>query len=372
MTKPRLKVGLVGSGFMGKTHVFGYATAASVFDLPFKLELELVADATAGLAESARRQFGFRRATGDWKELVEDPEVDLVDVTAPNSLHKEIALASLANGKHVYCEKPLATTSEDARMMAEAALLVPQRTQVGFNYLANPMFGVARMLISEGRLGTIHSFRGIHAEDYMLDRTAPWSWRLDCPGGGAFADLGSHVLATAEFLIGPIVRVLGDLKTVYPRRPDRNGIQRTVGVDDIGRALVEFGCGATGSIEANWVATGRKMQHDFEIYGSEGALLFTQDRFNELHYYANDGNPGMRGFRRIVAGTDHEPYGRFCVASGHQLGYNDLKAIEIKGFIDAIAGLQPEPYSFAAGYRIQRLVDQIRMSSAERSWRKID
>jgi predicted dehydrogenase len=141
-----------------------------------------------------------------------------------------------------------------------------------------------------------------------------------------------------------------------------------VAVDDIGRAFLRFSNGATGSIEGNWIATGRKMQHDFEIYGSKGALAFSQERFNELHYFATSDQKGRQGFRRIEAGPDHPPYGLFCVAPGHQIGFNDLKAIEVAGFAKAIAGLHPEPFNFRSGLRIQTLVETIQASSRQQKW----
>src|SRR6266545_4266597 len=240
--------------------------------------------------------------------------------------------------------------------MTAAAEAAGVKTQVGFNYLCNPMLSLAREMILSGELGEIRSYRGIHSEDYMADARSPFTFRHDPAGGGALADLGSHALATAEYLVGPIDRVMGDSVTVISWRPDGKGGSRPVEVDDVGRAFLRFANGATGSIEANWIATGRKMQHDFEVYGSKGALAFSQERFNELHFYSTDDKTARRGFRRIEAGPDHDPYGLFCVAPGHQLGFNDLKAIEIARYVAAIAGMRSEPFNFRAGTRVQELV----------------
>ena len=366
--KRLLRIGLIGTGFMGKAHVFGFATAEKVFDLPFRLELHSLADIAADSAARAAREFGFAQSTADWRELVANPEIDLIDITAPNALHKEMALAAIATGKHVYCEKPLAPLAQDAREMAEAAAAKGIKTQVGFNYLCNPMLRLARDMIAAGELGEIRGYRGLHAEDYMADAAGPITFRHDSAGGGALADIGSHALATAEFLIGSISEVMGDCLTMIPERPDGKGSTRRVQVDDVGRAFLRFANGAQGSIEGNWIATGRKMQHDFEVYGTKGALAFTQERFNELQFYSTADAPGRRGFRRIEAAPDHSPYGRFCVAPGHQIGFNDLKAIEIEGFMRAIAGEIPEPFGFHAGLRIQTLVETIQRSSAARKW----
>jgi predicted dehydrogenase len=233
------------------------------------------------------------------------------------------------------------------------------------------MLGLAREMIEAGELGEIRSFRGLHAEDYMADENGSFTFRHDPAGGGALADLGSHVLATAEFLLGPITEVMGDCVTVIGERDDGNGGRRVVEVDDVGRAFLRFANGASGSLEGNWVATGRKMQHDFDILGSKGALSFSQERFNELHYYSATDARGRQGFRRIEAAPEHPPYGNFCVAPGHQIGFNDLKAIEVAGFLSAINGDGDEPFNFRAGLRIQSLVELIQTSSRQRGWLKV-
>jgi predicted dehydrogenase len=371
MTKPRLRIGLIGTGFMGKAHVFGFTSAPRVFELPYDLELHTVADITPEAAERARRTLGFAHATADWRTIMADPEIELVSITAPNALHKEMALAAIAAGKHVYCEKPLAPLASDALEMTLAAEARGVKTQVGFNYLCNPMLQTAREMIAAGELGEIRGYRGLHAEDYMADAAGPFTFRHDPAGGGALADIGSHALATAEFLCGPIVRVMGDCVTMIGSRPDGRGGSREVAVDDVGRAFLRFASGATGSIEGNWIATGRKMQHDFEVYGTKGALAFSQERFNELHYFSTDDRKGRQGFRRIEASPDHAPYGLFCVAAGHQIGFNDLKAIEVAGFVQAIAGAAPEPFNFRKGLRIQTLVETIHRSSDEGRWLEV-
>ena len=375
MTKPKLRIGLIGSGFMGKAHAFGYATATRVFDLPYELELHTIADVNDLAATKAAAALGFSRATAEWRSLVADPDIDVVSITAPNALHKEMALAAIAAGKHVYCEKPLAPLAADASEMTDAAEGAGVKTQVGFNYLCNPMLGLAREMIAGGELGEIRGYRGVHAEDYMADSAGAFTFRHDPAGGGALADIGSHALATAEFLMGsaagPITSVMGDCVTMIAERPDGKGGKRRVEVDDVGRAFLRFASGATGSIEGNWIATGRKMQHDFEVYGTKGALAFSQERLNELHFFSTEDRRGRQGFRRIEAAPDHPPYGLFCVAPGHQLGFNDLKAIEAAGFLDAVAGRRPEPFNFRAGLRIQTLVETIHASSRAGAWQEV-
>ncbi len=372
--KRRIGVGLIGSGFMGKTHALGFATATRVFDLPFEVDLAVLADIDAASARRSAEALGFRRSTGNWRDLLDDPEIHIVDITTPNVLHREMALAAISAGKHVYCEKPLAPTAAEAEEMMRAAEAAGIVTQVGFNYLKNPMIALAKDIIGSGEIGEIRTFRGVHAEDYMADAMAPWTWRLDpAGGGGALADIGSHILASARHLVGPIAALMADVGTAVRQRPARAGASEThaVMVDDVARLFLRFENGATGSLEANWIATGRKMQHEFEIYGSKGGLLFTQERFNELQVYYADDFRGRRGFRTIFAGPEHEPYGAFCVAPGHQIGFNDLKAVEARDFLVAIAGGPRRGPDFADGWAIQKLVETGYRSARERRWIEI-
>ena len=364
-------VGIIGTGFMGQTHAIAYRAAAGLFPGLPRPRLEMVADVTLAGAQKAQAQYGFARATGDWRALVADPAIEIVSITTPNMLHKEMAFAAAAAGKHIHCEKPLAPRAGEAEEMMLAAEAANVVTQAGFNYIKNPLLALARDMVAAGELGTIVSFRGIHAEDYMSNPDQPWSWRLDPAGGaGAIADLGSHILCMARFLLGPVVALHADLETVVKSRPVAPGSseRRAVEVDDIARVTLRFARGCTGTIEANWVASGRKMQLGFELAGSKGALSFTQERLNELLHYRAGGDPRLSGFTRIEAGPQHPPYGRFCVAPGHQLGFNDLKTIEVADFLAAIAAGTKAAPDFREAWEVQKLIDLAALSSRAGTW----
>jgi predicted dehydrogenase len=368
-------VGIIGTGFMGKAHAFAYRAVAGIFPTPIRPVLEIVADNNREAGERAHRQLGFKRMTANWRELVEDPAIEIVSITTPNVVHREMALAAIAAGKHVHCEKPIAPSADDAKAMMQAAEVAGLRTQVGYNYIKNPLLALAREMIAAGELGEIIGFRGIHAEDYMLDPEVPWNWRVDRSGGsGALADLGSHIVGMARFLLGPIAELTADLETVVKDRPVTldSAERRPVEVDDIARLTVSFARGCGGTIEANWVATGRKMHLGFEVSGRRGSLLFTQERLNELLHYRTGGDPRQSGYVRIEAGAQHPPYGLFCVAPGHQLGFNDLKTIEVADFLDTIAGGTPKGPDFREAWEIQKVIDAALLSAKQRAWVKVE
>lgn len=365
-----LGVALIGTGFMGMTHAFAYRSASAMFPQIPKARLVVVADVTEAAAGRAAHQFGFEESTADWHRAIHHPAVQVVSITTPNALHKEMALEAIAAGKHVLCEKPLAPTSAEALEMLRAAQNSKVLTQVGYNYIQNPLLNLAREMIVAGELGEITDFRGIHAEDYMADSEVPYSFRVAKEGGGALADIGSHIVGMARFLLGPITEVYGQLETLVPSRPVARGSseRRAVEVDDVARLLVRFERGCGGSIQANWAATGRKMQLAFELTGTKGSLVFNQERFNELLHYRTGQDPRTSGFVRIEAGPQHPPYGNICVAGGHQLGFNELKTIEVARFFEAIAGGAKNFPDFHEGWAIQTVIDAAMQSSRDKAW----
>ncbi len=367
----RLGIGLIGSSFMGLCHSLAFRAAPVAFDLPAQPVLEMLAEIDDEAARHAAERLGYARSTGDWRVLVADPKVDLVDIAAPNVLHKPIALAAIAAGKPVYCEKPLAPGAADARILMDSAEAAGVKTMVGFNYLKNPIVALTREIVASGEIGEVIGFRGVHAEDYMADPATPYNWRLELAGGfGVLTDLGSHIISMARFLVGDIAAVCGQLETIVKQRPVSDGAAETREVEAIDQArfLVRFGGGASGSIEVSWVATGRKLQHDFEITGTRGSLAFTHERMNELKLFTPGQPTGREGYKTILAGPDHPNYGNFLPAPGHQIGFNDTKTIEVRDLIVGLAdGGAPWP-DFREGWEVQRVVDAVVRSAADGSW----
>ncbi len=361
-----LGIGLIGTGFMGKTHALAYGAVRAVMgDVPVP-RLELLCDTPLERAEQMAAQFGFGRATDDWRALIADPAVDLVSITTPNHLHREMALAALAAGKHVYCEKPMSLTLSEATEMARAAETAAReagvKTMVGYNYIKNPAFTHAQRLIGDGAIGRIVHFRGWVDEDYQADPQLPWTWRarLADAGLGALGDLGCHLVSMADGLLGPVASLLADMDTIHKTRPLPDSDQRAVVEnEDTASALVRFASGVQGTMVMSRSAWGRKNRLGWEVHGTRGMICFDQERMNELQIYRAEGPLAEQGFTTILSGPEHPPYDAFCPAPGHQLGVNDLKVIELADFLRHIAGGPPSTPDFTAALAYEKVIHAI-------------
>lgn len=359
-------IGLIGAGFMGKCHALAFGAVKAVFPHVPRPRLEILADTTLERARSSADRLGFARATDDWRTLVEHSGVDVVSVTTPNSLHYEMALAAIAAGKHVYCEKPLAVTLGQAEEMAAAAARAGVRTLVGYNYLKNPAVLHAKALVEAGSIGRIMHFRGIFDEDYMADPAQPGTWRsLRREAGlGVLGDMGCHLVAAALELAGPIESVLAETRIVYTRHSPEAEVSGDSGAEaleneDIATALVRFENGCDGSLAMSRSAWGRKNRLAWEVHGEAGMLCFDQERLNELQLYEARTSGPRAGFRTILTGPAHPPYGAFVPAPGHGLGFNDLKVVEVEHLLSGIAGDAPIHPDFGAALEIERIIHAI-------------
>ncbi|WP_404420715.1 Gfo/Idh/MocA family protein [Thalassospira australica] len=361
-------IGLIGTGFMGKAHALAFGAVRAVMgDVP-DVRLELLCDTPADKAQTMADQFGFARATDDWKALIADPSVDIVSITTPNMLHFDMALAAIAAGKHVYCEKPLALTLDQARAMRDAARKAGVKTMVGYNYIKNPAFTHACKLVREGTIGDIVHFRGWVDEDYQANPELPWTWRstLADAGLGALGDMGCHLVSMTYGLVGPINSLIADMQTVHDTRPLADGSGRArVENEDTATALVRFANGAQGSISTSRSAWGRKNRLAWEVHGTKGMLCFDQERLNELQLYRNDGPTAKQGFTTILTGPEHPPYGNFCPAPGHQLGFNDLKVIEAAALLRAIRDNHAAYPGFDDAFEFEKVIHAVALSARE-------
>ena len=367
-----IRVGLIGTGYMGKAHAIALRSVPAVFPLSAKVECEMLAEVNDQLAAEKAIELGFNRSTGDWLELVNDPNIDVVDICSPNYLHKEMALAAIAAGKHVYSEKPLALNAQDALEMTLAAEKAGVNTLVGFNYAKNPASQLAKEIIANGEIGEVVHFRGTHNEDYLADPMTPFSWRLkrEFSGSGTLGDMGSHIIHMAQYLVGDIIAVNGDLQTVIKQRslPGQPGQVGTVENEDQAHAMVRFANGAIGTIESSRIACGRKMGLTYEVTGTKGTIIFDQERMAELKLFTRGSNTAREGFKTILVGPEHPNYKHFCISAGHGIGYNDQKIVEVRDLIEGIANDTPIWPDFRAAYEVNLVVDCIEKSHRLGQW----
>lgn len=368
-----IKIGLVGTGYIGRCHAIAYAQAPTLFPLKGKLQLEYLAEINQALADQKAQEFGFARATDDWRKLVADPNVDVVDICTPNFLHKEIALEAIKYGKHVYSEKPLALTAADAKEMVEAAKKAGVKTLVGFNYIKNPTTKLARQIIQNGEIGEVVHFYGTHNEDYLANPNTPIDWHCykAKAGLGTLGDLAAHIVNMAHYLVGEeIVSVVGDMQTVITERPNPQNLAEKVKVEneDQATALLRFANGVMGTIESSRIACGRKMGLTYVVTGTKGTLSYTQERMAELKLYLHDDDKSRQGFKTILVGPEHPDYAAFCVSAGHGIGFNDQKAVEIRDLVNGIAADDRMFPDFEEGYKISRVLEAIAKSAEEERW----
>jgi predicted dehydrogenase len=364
-----LGIGLIGTGYMGKCHAMAWNAVAAVFGDVARPRLAVLAEASQELAERKAKELGFAQATGDWRTLIADPAVDVVSITTPNAFHPDMAIAALDAGKHVWCEKPMATQLADAERMLAASRASGKVAALGYNYIQNPIIRLIRHILDEGRIGEINHIRLEMDEDFMADPEELFYWKSEATSGhGALDDFGVHALSLIWTLFGGVRRVCGHMARPYADRPTKAGGRRAVETYDIATTLIELENGASGIISLNRSAWGRKGRIFMQLFGSKGTIVFDQERMNEVQLYTTDTAKEMQGFRTILASPHHPPYGRFIPAPGHGLGFNELKIIECRELIARINGETAMLIDFEDGIRIERTVDAIARSAHSGAW----
>ncbi|MBZ6077838.1 Gfo/Idh/MocA family protein [Microvirga puerhi] len=364
-----LGIGLIGTGYMGKCHALAWNAVAPVFGDVSRPRLAALAEASADLALQKAQELGFEKATGDWRALVTDPDVDVVSITTPNAFHPDMAIAALEAGKHVWCEKPMATALADAERMHDVARSSGKVAVLGYNYIQNPMMRLIQRLVSEDRIGEVNHVRIEMDEDFMADPEAFFYWKSEATSGhGALDDFGVHALSLITILFGGVRRVCGHMAKPFADRPLKSGGRRAVETYDIATILLELQNGASGLIALNRSAWGRKGRIFVQIFGSKGTIMYDQERMNEVQLYTTEAAPHVQGFSAILAAPQHPPYDKFIPAPGHGLGFNELKIIECRELMRRIAGEPAHIIDFETGIRIERTVDAIARSAHEGHW----
>ena len=370
---------MVGYAFMGRAHSLAWNTVGRVFDLPVRPRLAAICGRDKAAAEAAAGRLGWAAAETDWRALIARDDVQLVDIAAPGDLHAPIAIAALAAGKHVLCEKPLANTLAEAEAMraaADDAYPRGARAMVGFNYRRVPALALARRLVEQGRIGRLRHFRAVYLQDWLADADAPMTWRMraERAGSGALGDLGAHIVDLARYLTGDELAGVCALSETFVReRPLADGPgSDTVTVDDAVVFTGRLASGALASFEVTRYATGRKNGLRVELNGSAGSLAFDLERLNELEFFDASGDGADNGFRRILVTEGSHPYLSGWWPPGHTLGWEHTFTHQARDLLTAIAdGAQPLP-SFGDGLAVQRVLDAVARSAASgNSWESV-
>jgi predicted dehydrogenase len=375
---------MIGHSFMGAVHSQAWRTAPRVFDLPFDVDMTVVCGRDPKSAARAAERLGWGDWSADWQEVIGRDDVDVVDICTPGDSHADIAIAALAAGKHVLCEKPLANTAEEAERMAAAAQVAAVagvRSMVGFNYRRVPALAHATRLIAEGRIGEVRHVRAQYLQDWIVDPEFPLVWRLrkERAGSGALGDLGSHVIDLLQHMTGEqLTGVSATQATFVTERPlptesgglsARAGEQRgQVTVDDATAFTGRLEGGGLVVVEATRFATGRKNAMRIEVNGSRGSIAFDFESMNELLLYDADDHETEAGFRRILVTEPAHPYLGAWWPPGHGLGYEHAFVHQVHDFVTAVADDRSDPRpSFADGLQVQYVMRAVERSAADSS-----
>lgn len=369
----KIGVGMLGYAFMGKSHSHAYKSMPHFFYPPPAVpELIVIFGRTQNKVKEAAQNFGFERYSTDWKAVVTDPEVQIIDNCLPNDMHSEPSIMAIENGKQVICEKPLARNAKEAKVMYEVSKKHGVKTMVAFNYRFVPAVQLARNIVKSGVLGRIYHFRAKYLQDWIVDPDFPLVWRLqkDSAGSGPLGDLGSHIVDLARFVIGEPVAVSGITRTFIDERPlpEQHSKKGKVTVEDAFEATVEFANGAIGTLEASRFATGRKNYNNFEVNGEKGSLEFNLERLNELRFYDKEGEQkAIGGWTEILVTEKTQPYIERYWPSGHIIGWEHTFINEIYHFVNAIVHddqVAPIGATFEDGYKNAVILDAILESAS--------
>ena len=378
---------MVGYRFMGKAHSNAWRQAPKFFPLKAHVELHTICGRDSAAVQCARSQLGWQNSSTDWRELIDNPLIDIIDITTPNESHCEIAIAAAQNGKHVLCEKPLALTVKQAQAMLTAAQKSKVIHMVCHNYRRIPAIALAKKMITEGALGQIYHYHARYAQDWLVDPDYALNWRLDkkTSGSGALGDINAHIIDLARYLVGEFTKVSGTTQTFIPERPIESNtktpgimpkVQRKMGKVTVDDTAVFLGCfenGALANLEATRMALGRKNHISVEINGSKGSLYFDFEDMNRLKWYDNTRPGDRQGFSDILVtqGGGVHPYVGNWWPPGHIIGYEHTFVHTVADFVNAVVDGKAVQPTFEDGMRNQRVLEAVEESAKTRQWVKI-
>ena len=370
---PEIGIGMLGYAFMGKAHTNAFKTIPYMMYPPVAIpRLVGISGRNKGAVEAAAQRYGYENAYTDWRDMLENDDIQVFDNGGPNDAHAEPTIAAALAGKHVFCEKPLARTAEEAKSILDAVQKTGVKNMVAFNYRFVPAIQQAKKLIESGKLGKIYHFRAVYLQEWGMDPTMPTSWRFqkDIAGSGSLGDLGAHIIDLARFLVGEPKAVSGLTRTWITERPDGSGGMVKSDVDDGIVALIDFENGALGTVEATRFAQGRKNYNSFEINAENGSIQFNMERLNELNVFWKGEEPNTtQGFHNVLVTESHHPYWENWWPHGHIIGWEHSFVHEFNHFFSAIVNdtdVAPYGATFVDGYRNAVICDAIIESANSR------
>ena len=375
MTKKKLNIGMVGYGFMGRTHSNAFAQVPHFFSLDYQPVLKTICARSADKAQAFAEQWGYESSVTDWRRLIDDKSIDLIDIASPNDTHMEIAIAAAQAGKMVLCEKPLGRNAAESRKMVEAVERAGVSNMVWYNYRRVPAVTLAKQLIDEGRLGKIFHYRAKFLQDWTISKDLPQGgqglWRLDVgvAGSGVTGDLLAHCIDTAMWLNGGIATVSGMTETfIKERHHTITGKTESVGIDDASLFLARFDNGSLATFEATRYARGHKALYTLEINGEHASIAWDLHDLHRLQYFDHRDEGRTRGWRSVhITDGDHPYMGKWWVP-GLQIGYEHTFIHQVADFIEGLSTGKPAAPTFRDALATDLVTDAVLRSAASGRW----
>jgi len=390
MSAKEIGVGLVSVGWMGKVHSRAYQAIPVVYpELGIKPRLVIAADTEPSRGVYAKEVLGYEESTLDYHEVLNHPDVDVVSICAPNFLHAEIGIAAAKAGKAFWIEKPVGRGVAETTSVQEAAKAAGVVSSIGFNYRHAPAVEKAKALIAEGRIGRVTNIRGVFFADYSAEPNGALSWRFNrkLAGSGVLGDLMGHLVDLVQYVVGPVESVSGMTSTIIKQRPIQQmgvgthfdviegGELGDVENEDYAGMMIRFadnavGAGAVGTLEASRVAVGPRASYNFEIYGTEGSIRWDFERMNELEVAV--GRKGdLVGYTRVMAGPDFGDFSHFQPGAGTSMGFDDLKVIEARKFLESFTGAKHLNSNINDAVSSAAVIDAAERSAESGQWIKL-
>ncbi|MCF6175730.1 MAG: Gfo/Idh/MocA family oxidoreductase [Victivallaceae bacterium] len=369
------KVGIIGFGFIGKVHAYGYLNFPLFYDpLNFNAKITHICTSRMGTAEKGCQQIGAQVATTDYRDITENPDIDIVHICSPNNLHLDALLSAMKHNKHIYCDKPLVANADEAEQIEAALADYKSTAQMTFQLRFYPAVIRAKQLIDEGFLGQILEFRSCFLHAGSVDPQAPLKWKLSAEaGGGIIADLGSHLFDLIHYLIGNYAEIMAETQIAYPERPATDNPEKMIPVEvaDNVIMLAKMQNGALGTIQATKLATGTEDEIRFEIHGTKGAIRFngTEPHYLEIFDQTTQAAPigGVAGWTKVATGQKYpEPAG--FPGGKLQIGWIRHHMACLYNFMESVVACTPGNPGLEQGIYIQKMMDKVEQSAQTKTW----